>query len=83
LGKSVASFDETSRWALLMEEASVNGSTDDGYQYIGSIGTNLFSDRHLEGSNVAFLDGHVKWYRPDKITADQLQTGGNGTVCPS
>jgi prepilin-type N-terminal cleavage/methylation domain-containing protein/prepilin-type processing-associated H-X9-DG protein len=25
-------------------------------------GRNLMSDRHLSGSNYAFMDGHVKWY---------------------
>jgi prepilin-type N-terminal cleavage/methylation domain-containing protein/prepilin-type processing-associated H-X9-DG protein len=80
IGKSLSAFDETSRWALLTEESTVDGSTNDAFQ---DLTTDSLSDRHLNGSNVAFLDGHVKWYRPDKITADQLQTGGNGTVCPS
>jgi prepilin-type processing-associated H-X9-DG protein len=24
--------------------------------------------RHLEGANYSFADGHVKWYKPEKIT---------------
>lgn len=24
--------------------------------------------RHLDGANYAFVDGHVKWFRPDKIS---------------
>lgn len=81
VGKSWASFDETARWALLTEEAAADGSTDDGYQLIG---LNPYSDRHLSGSNVAFLDGHVKWYRPEKIEAEKFQAGGqgDGTACP-
>jgi prepilin-type N-terminal cleavage/methylation domain-containing protein/prepilin-type processing-associated H-X9-DG protein len=27
------------------------------------------SERHLDGSNFSFVDGHVKWYRPEKIQA--------------
>jgi prepilin-type N-terminal cleavage/methylation domain-containing protein/prepilin-type processing-associated H-X9-DG protein len=34
------------------------------------------SDRHNGGSNVAFLDGHVKWMRRDKI----LDTGPEGQL---
>jgi prepilin-type N-terminal cleavage/methylation domain-containing protein/prepilin-type processing-associated H-X9-DG protein len=79
LGKSLATFDETARWALLTEEGAVDGSTDDGYQLIVA---NPYSDRHLEGSNVAFLDGHVKWYRPDQITSGWFQSGGNSLGCP-
>ncbi len=31
--------------------------------------------RHLEGANYAFVDGHVKWYKPEKITRDATGTG--------
>jgi prepilin-type N-terminal cleavage/methylation domain-containing protein/prepilin-type processing-associated H-X9-DG protein len=31
--------------------------------------------RHLEGSNYAFADGHVKWYRPEKITINAPSSG--------
>ena len=31
--------------------------------------------RHLEGANYAFADGHVKWYRPEKITRDSTGAG--------
>lgn len=31
--------------------------------------------RHLEGTNIAFVDGHVKWYRPEKQTFDNPSTG--------
>ena len=27
--------------------------------------------RHLDGANYAFADGHVKWYKPEKITLDK------------
>lgn len=84
-GKGVAGFDETSKWMLLMEEAgtdSGSGSTDDGF----FIFSNGITSRHLDGSNLLFLDGHVKWYRVDKIRTDGYQIGGKGPAfsgtCP-
>lgn len=35
--------------------------------------------RHLEGANYLFADGHVKWYRPDKITCDDPNAVSNPT----
>ena len=88
-GKSLAAFEETARWMLMAEEAAggkeATGSTDDGY--FALFAGNAFSTRHLEGSDLVFLDGHVKWYRPEKIYADGYITGGNGptidrSACP-
>ena len=31
--------------------------------------------RHLDGANYLFIDGHVKWFRPDKITLDKPSLG--------
>ena len=79
--KSLAAFDETSKWMLLSEEGSSTDnsiSTDDAYQSLGA--GNDFTARHLEGSNVAFLDGHVKWYRVAKIKADGYAIGGASPV---
>jgi prepilin-type N-terminal cleavage/methylation domain-containing protein/prepilin-type processing-associated H-X9-DG protein len=79
VAKSLASFNESSRWMLLSEEGSPADrslSTDDGFQLLAPVGSNDFSARHLDGSNVAFLDGHVKWYRPERIKSDYFQTGG-------
>jgi len=36
------------------------------------------SQKHLEGANYSFADGHVKWYRPEKIT-NSASTAGNPT----
>ena len=76
--KSLAAFDETSKWMLLSEEGlptNNSATTDDGFQLFGTSG-NDFTARHLEGSNLAFMDGHVKWYRVAKIKTDYYQTGG-------
>jgi len=87
-GKSLAAFGETSRWMLAAEEASANQSvqaqdllqtsTDDGFINVAFY--HSFSPRHLDGSNLLFLDGHVKWFRPDKIKSDGYQVGGTRAV---
>ncbi|MBV9865901.1 MAG: DUF1559 domain-containing protein [Abitibacteriaceae bacterium] len=77
-GKNLAVFPDTSIWMLLSEESmGCCDSTDDGFEYPG----NTFSSRHLGGSNIAFLDGHVKFFRQDKIVTEAYQYGG-GTTCP-
>jgi prepilin-type N-terminal cleavage/methylation domain-containing protein/prepilin-type processing-associated H-X9-DG protein len=88
-GKSLAAFEETSKWLLLGEETppveQSTGSTDDAYYVVSA--PNFLSTRHLEGSNLAFLDGHVKWYRPERAQADGFAAGGArpmnpGDACP-
>jgi prepilin-type N-terminal cleavage/methylation domain-containing protein/prepilin-type processing-associated H-X9-DG protein len=77
-GKSMAAFQETTKWMLLGEESSGGGrknSTDDGYMTIG----NTFTDRHLDGTNMLFLDGHVKWYRDETIRSNWFFYGGQAT----
>jgi prepilin-type N-terminal cleavage/methylation domain-containing protein/prepilin-type processing-associated H-X9-DG protein len=77
-GKSIAAFQETSKWMLLGEESagsSRKNSTDDGYMTIG----NSFTDRHLEGTNMLFVDGHVKWYRDEAIRSNYFFYGGQAT----
>ena len=40
---------------------------------------NTASKRHLEGANYAFADGHVKWYKPERLygAATQFSVSGN------
>lgn len=82
-GKTLAAFDSASSWMLLAEEAAYTpetNSSDDGYLLYG---VNKFSVRHTSGSDVAFLDGHVKYYRTEQIAQSNFQTGGaGGAVCP-
>lgn len=80
--KSLAAFQSPANIAMMTEEkyAGTGPSTDDG-----DIGFGYeISNRHLEGSNLSFLDGHVKWYRPEKVETDQFLSGGNGggNSCP-
>lgn len=90
-GRSLAEFPNTAQWMLLGEEAATNDensngdtnsdSTDDAY-FNFDVG-NTFSTRHFDGSNLAFLDGHCKAYRPNQVAASAFQTGGKGgDTCP-
>jgi prepilin-type N-terminal cleavage/methylation domain-containing protein/prepilin-type processing-associated H-X9-DG protein len=39
-------------------------------------GFSKISDRHLEGGNVAFADGHVKWMKREKLMGDHTYWNG-------
>lgn len=84
LGKPLAAFDETSAFMLLGEEAYASSlsdastSTDDAYFTIG----NTVSSRHLDGSNVLYLDGHVKWNKPQNIRPGAFTGDSSVATCP-
>ncbi len=88
-GKTLAAFDAPASFALLTEEAfsddsspNADTSTDDGILWYVSP-YNTLSMRHSGGSNIAFVDGHVKWYRPATLDAQFLRTGGVASAaCP-
>lgn len=88
-GRALAAFDAPASFALLTEETFYGGlspntgaSTDDGILWYTSP-YNTLSTRHSGGSNVAFVDGHVKWYRPAALDAQFFRTGGvASTACP-
>ena len=91
-GRALSAFDAPASFALLTEEAFSDGSpfdglgggtsTDDGILWYVDP-TNALSTRHNGGSNVGFVDGHVKWYRPATLDAQFLRIGGTaGGVCP-
>lgn len=77
-GKPLSAFAAPAATMLLGEEAMTDReppylSTDDGFQLLG---VNVFSTRHFGGINLAFLDGHAKFHKTERIGADGLQTGG-------
>jgi prepilin-type N-terminal cleavage/methylation domain-containing protein/prepilin-type processing-associated H-X9-DG protein len=72
----------TSMTAIVMDGASNTSSAGDctdpyssqsgdnlsiGIPVFADTGYGLVSDRHLEGTNIAFLDGHSKWVPKQKI----------------
>lgn len=79
-GRALTDFQFPAKTLLFSEESldtSSSQSTDDGW---------LFSQpyvaiRHIGGANISFADGHVKWYRPEQITAGMFLTAGQ-TSCP-
>ncbi len=89
-GKSLAAFDAPASLLLLGEEDAdfhdhTTGSTNDAY--LSLFFDDAVSSRHSGGSDVSFLDGHVKWVRfppaagtPSARSASDvisgLQTGG-------
>ncbi len=80
-GRKLSSFQSTSLKLLLGEEALSSGdSTNDAY--LRNWANDLLSQRHFGGSNVAFMDGHVKWFvfENNNLKRDTL-TLGNGGNC--
>jgi prepilin-type N-terminal cleavage/methylation domain-containing protein/prepilin-type processing-associated H-X9-DG protein len=81
-GRSLAAFPDASAILLLGEEGnagglfSANDTTNDGGL---AFGTDTLTTRHQGGSEVLFLDGHVKWLT---LAAADLARGGGSTTCP-
>ncbi len=90
-GKSLAAFSNPSGTLLFCEEASgtTAGSTNDGYFLNDQTGANLtppvtmgdnISLRHNGGCNMAFVDGHSKYYLLDNTGATDGSLGANQKV---
>jgi len=66
-GKSLAAFDAPASIMLFTEEDAPSvGSTNDGFlglSYASSPGYDSIGNRHTDGVNVAFIDGHTKYAR--------------------
>jgi prepilin-type processing-associated H-X9-DG protein len=83
LGRQAAKMENPGQWMVLCEEEAWflgigltgvgNGGTNDGFMMKDY---DYLSLRHLGGSLVTFLDGHVKWYREESIISKNFQTGG-------
>lgn len=89
-GKLLNKIANPSGMMLLSEEYDpLVGSTNDGYlnlQYAPGFGDTV-TNRHDNGLEVSFVDGHVKWYRDTEIHPLGLQTGiapevAGTTQCP-
>jgi len=79
-GRPIADFKEPAGIMLLGEEGTTQflatDTTNDGGL---AFGYDTLSARHHGGSEVLFLDNHVKWYKLDQ--ADKTRSGGAAT-CP-
>jgi prepilin-type processing-associated H-X9-DG protein/prepilin-type N-terminal cleavage/methylation domain-containing protein len=91
-GKPLAAFALSSGTLLLAEEGRETGpvSTNDALfnVYNGGGGrTNpgydapAYAGRHGDGSNVLFLDGHVRWGKYDALVRANLPTAGTAAYC--
>lgn len=63
---------------FMFVEEKFNVSTDDGFFLVD---VNHLSDRHFEGSNFAFCDGHAKYLRISEVKTD-TSTGGAFRFAP-
>ena len=73
---SLASINQVSSQFMLMEAANPwawtmlnENGTAQANTYVPGTG---YSDRHNVGANVSFMDGHVKWFRQEKIANGEL-----------
>ncbi len=50
---------------------------------VSQVPNSAAATRHLEGANYAFADGHVKWFRPEKVLpANNTSLCNGGTSTP-
>lgn len=90
-GKNQAAFEDTSGTLLLAEEGrpDANNSSNDGLFTIWNGGNSTapgydafnYSGRHGGGSNVLFMDAHVKWGACTRLAKDNLPTAGGTPYC--
>lgn len=81
-GKGIAQFNTPADTLLLGEEGNEFGSDSTNDGGLGHA-SDSFSGRHNHGSEMLFLDSHVKWYDYGQALAKGVQYGGGGaTTCP-
>lgn len=80
-GLSTAQFDESAQWMLLSEEGANTGAdtTDDAYIFVNNGAGNVLATRHFEGSNILFLDGHVKYFVNARAYSSAVHIGGKAS----
>jgi prepilin-type N-terminal cleavage/methylation domain-containing protein/prepilin-type processing-associated H-X9-DG protein len=54
--------------AVIVLNYEMPGSTTASTNISVSAGAGAASTRHLDGANYSFVDGHVKWLRPEKVS---------------
>jgi prepilin-type processing-associated H-X9-DG protein/prepilin-type N-terminal cleavage/methylation domain-containing protein len=76
-GIKISQFGDNSHCVLLWEATSLTGDWNDGSSEPSQ---EVLADRHGNGANVAFLDGHVEWWA--KGTYDYFAQLPAGTLPP-
>jgi prepilin-type N-terminal cleavage/methylation domain-containing protein/prepilin-type processing-associated H-X9-DG protein len=93
-GKKLSSISNPTSMMMLLEEMRPVGtgypkedrSTDDAYFNMVIVPPdppsyeNFPANRHTDGTVVAFIDGHAKWYKRNDIKEQKLQIGGSGNL---
>ncbi|MDR3707282.1 MAG: type II secretion system protein [Capsulimonadaceae bacterium] len=94
-GKSTAAINDVSSTMILAEEGSPSSaqSTNDALfnmynsnwsatnTTVNGYDCTAYSGRHTAGSNILYVDSHVKWQSYSRLIAFQPATGGIGNVC--
>ena len=74
VGKSEASFDYTTN--IIMNGEGAGSIADTSATNAATSAPSAGRERHLEGANYSFIDGHVKWLKPNAVLP------GGTTGCP-
>jgi prepilin-type N-terminal cleavage/methylation domain-containing protein/prepilin-type processing-associated H-X9-DG protein len=64
--------------AWYVHETTTANPTSAGFAFTDGKYMQQVNDTHLQGMNIAFADGHVKWYKPEKLTFS-VPSAGNPT----
>ena len=78
--RMIAENQTSAQTILLIDEGGVMNDGDFNPALCGV--TDNPVPLHLEGANAAFMDGHVKWRRPDTLTKADFRFGSSPTDCP-
>lgn len=70
-----SSMNNSAVIVLMSEVAANGGNTTQTLNAAGGAST-----RHLDGANFAFVDGHVKWYKPNKVVTTTTTSDPTYTV---
>jgi prepilin-type N-terminal cleavage/methylation domain-containing protein/prepilin-type processing-associated H-X9-DG protein len=80
---NMAAIDYPSNTVLNADATSNTSASIFGNNYAWKAtpaGTNDYYHRHLDGANISFVDGHVKWFKPENVVSRSVAACGNGTT---